>query len=170
MRSAVVCYPGTTAKASVKYLCPTIHVGVALPSSSYVLYFCLHRLPPPLPSPPLSISSLHRSIHHTLAACSWRLPFPPPPPLPAGKGGTDGRLREVRIMPLIWVYARTLVPYPSPARRGAADLPECCVNTGGRATRAPHHKRRLPASALTRWFTATEGEELLSVCNCRRWQ
>lgn len=87
-------------------------------------------------------------------------------------------MREVRIMPLIWVYARTLVPYPSPARRDAADLPECCVNTGGLATHARHITsdgagERLNEIVYTDGVMRAEraeGEELLSVCNSRRWQ
>lgn len=107
----------------------------ALPCLSHPTFFTFFftdfpPLPSPLfPSPPFIDPSIILSPLATRAS-----------PAPACWGG--GCLREVRIMPLIWVYARTLVPYPSPARRDTADLPECCVNTGGLATRAPHHKRR----------------------------
>lgn len=133
MRLAVVCYSQTKAKGSVKYLphnsrrrCPAFLILHSLLFSSQTSPRCQ------VPSFHLLPSSIHPSYSRRL------LLTPPPPPL-AGEGGC---LREVRIMPLIWVYARTLVPYPSPARRDTADLPECCVNTGGLATRAPHHKRR----------------------------
>lgn len=144
---------------SQTHLCSSPIRHPCLPHPTHFTFFP-HALPPAAKPPP-SISSPHRSIHHTLGTRASSAP---------------ASLREVRIMPLIWVYARTLVPYPSPARRDTADLPECCVNTGGVATCAPHCKTA--ASASTRSFTPTgvmraeraEGEELLSVCNSRRWQ
>lgn len=87
-------------------------------------------------------------------------------------------MREVRVMPLIWVYARARSP---PIRPLLATTPltyQSAVSTRAASQHARHITNDGVGERLNKIVYSdgvmraerAEGEELLSVCSSRRWQ